>query len=266
MRILFVASDRMEFTGILRHTAQARPEPAAVDWARSGRLNDADVMLVANGVGSRRAAEAVDRALERFPADAVVSTGFCGALDENLQVADLVSATSILTSAASVTRRNGEISEAASGASASPRLRVDTPASLSNLSALCVSAVNPKPESHTQAPILSADHVVRTAEEKRRLRATGACAVEMEAAGVAARAQAHGLRFYCVRSVTDLASESLANDFNAALRADGHFDTIFILGQAFRHPGARLPELLRLRGRCTRAARVLGDFFADCRF
>jgi nucleoside phosphorylase len=244
MRILFVASDRMEFTGILRHTAAARLEPAAVDWARSGRLHDADVLLVANGVGCRRAAAAVDRALEHFPADAVVSTGFCGALDEKLQVADLVSATAI-TKPSETT-----------GFSAPRRLGGDD----------CVSSVRKRASGYVEGPILSTDHVVGTAEEKRQLRATGACAVEMEAAGVASRAAAHGLPFYCVRAVTDLAGETLANDFNAALRADGHFDTIFILGQAFRHPGARLPELLRLRGRCTRAARVLGDFFADCRF
>ena len=225
MRILFVASDRMEFTGILRHTAAVRPSRAAVDWARTGRLGDADVLLVANGAGCQRAAAAVDAALANFPADAVVSTGFCGALDEQLQIADVVVAQA---------SRPVQASEA--------RLRVSV------------------------GPICSVDHVVGTAAEKRQLRATGACAVEMEAAGVSARAAAHGLPFYCVRAVTDLAGETLANDFNAALRADGHFDTMIILGQAFRRPGARLPELLRLRGRCTRAARVLGDFFADCRF
>jgi adenosylhomocysteine nucleosidase len=226
MRILFVASDRMEFTGILRHTAAVRPAPVAVDWARTGRLGDAEVMLVANGVGCQRAATAVDAALETFPADAVVSTGFCGALDDQLQIADVV---------VGQAGRPVQPSEARS-------FRISV------------------------GPICSVDHVVRTAEEKRQLRSTGACAVEMEAAGVSSRAEVHGLPFYCVRAVTDLAGETLANDFNAALRADGHFATMIILGQAFRRPGERFPELLRLRGRCTRAARVLGDFFADCRF
>jgi adenosylhomocysteine nucleosidase len=215
----------MEFTGILRHAAAVRPAPVAVDWARSGRLGDADVMLVANGAGCQRAAAAVDAALAAFPAEAVVSTGFCGALDEKLQIADVV-----------VAQASRPVQRGPGG----PR--------------------------HAIGPICSVDHVVGTAEEKRQLRSTGACAVEMEAAGVASRAEAHRLPFYCVRAVTDLAGETLANDFNAALRADGHFDTMIILGQAFRHPGVRLPELLRLRGRCTRAARVLGDFFADCRF
>jgi nucleoside phosphorylase len=220
----------MEFTGILRHTTAVRAERVAVDWARSGRLDGNEVLLVANGAGPRRAAAAVDAALENFSADAIVSTGFCGALDEKLQVAEVVCATAIVAQAS----RPVHVARGSWPAQA--------------------------------APLYSTDHVVGTAEEKRQLRSTGACAVEMEAAGVASRAEAHNVPVYCVRSVTDLAGETLANDFNAALRADGHFDTMNILGQVLRRPGPRLPELLRLRSRCARAARVLGDFFADCRF
>jgi len=110
------------------------------------------------------------------------------------------------------------------------------------------------------------DHVVGTAAEKRTLRASGAIAVEMEAAGVARRAQALELPFYCVKAVTDLAVETMANDFNAALRPDGHFDTIGIFKGTLRHPIIRIPELIRLRNRCVRAAQVLGEFIADCRF
>jgi hypothetical protein len=88
----------------------------------------------------------------------------------------------------------------------------------------------------------------------------------MEAGGVAERAQARDVPFYCVRVVTDLADEDMANNFNQALRPDGHFATINILRGALRNPLVRLPELLRLRNRCIRAAGELGDFIADCRF
>jgi nucleoside phosphorylase len=110
------------------------------------------------------------------------------------------------------------------------------------------------------------DRIVRTADEKRTLRASGAIAVEMEAAAVEERAHAHGLPFYCVRAVTDLAGETLANDFQSALRSDGHFDTIIIFTRALRQPVVCIPELLRLRNRSRRAALALGDFFAVCRF
>ncbi len=223
MRILIVAADRREFAG----------------WkvsrtGRSGtvRMNGHEVLLVANGAGRTRAAAAVDNALRDFPADAVISTGFCGALDPELRVADIVVGTC-------VSGPDGNY-YAASPVRAAARF-------------------------HT-GPVSSLDHVAQTAEEKRKLRAAGACAVEMEAAGVAARARARGLPFYCVRSVTDLASETLQNDFNAALRPDGHFGTMVILRNLLRHPWRRFPELFRLQKRCVRASRALGDFLGDCRF
>ena len=229
MRLLLIAASPMEFR--LRGACFSSPSALSVDWARTTRLGAHDVLAVANGAGSRRAASAVDAAAAVFLPDAVMSTGFCGALDPDLALADVVVATSV----------------------AGPdRL----------YPALPVSTAAP----HHTGVVCSIDHVAQTAEEKLRLRAGGAMVVEMEAAGVAARAQARGLPFYCVRAVTDLAGETMANDFNAALRADGHFDTMVILRRSLRRPLARLPELCRLWQRSVRAARILGDFFADCRF
>jgi adenosylhomocysteine nucleosidase len=221
----------MEFTGVLERADGADAERLPVDWARSARLGDHLLLMAANGVGSARAAAAVDAAVEAFHPEGVVSAGFCGALDPALDIAAVVVGACI----AAGDRR---------------------------YSALPVTSAAP----HRVGTVCSIDHVARTAEEKKQLRATGAVAVEMEAAGVAARAQCHGLPFYCVRTVTDLAGENMANDFNAALRPDGHFATINILGNCVCHPMDRLPELIRLRRRCARASRTLGEFFVDCRF
>jgi adenosylhomocysteine nucleosidase len=224
----------MEFCGAELHSARrfgVPSGPGALDWARLAELGGHDLLLVANGAGALRAASALDAAAGTFLPDAVISTGFCGALDPDLALADVVVATSV----------------------AAADLRYP---------ALPVSTAPP----HHSGVVCSVDHVAQTAEEKRCLRAGGAIAVEMEAAGVAARAQARGLPFYCIRVVTDLAGETMANDFNAALRADGHFDTMVILREALRRPLVRLPELCRLRQRSVRAARILGDFLANCRF
>jgi hypothetical protein len=119
---------------------------------------------------------------------------------------------------------------------------------------------------HRIGPIACSDRVAQTAAEKSALHDSGAIAVEMEAAGVAERAAARNLPFYCVKAVTDLAGEDMANDFNSALRPDGHFATMVILRSSLRQPLTRIPELLRLRKRCARAALLLGEFIADCRF
>lgn len=232
MRILLVAADAMEFRGVVRRVADLRPAPLAVDWARTGRLGGNDVLLVAHGAGWKRAAEATSAAIAHFAPDAVVSTGFCGALDEKLRPAEVVVASEI---------RSGDRS-------------------------LAVAAPIRSTKPHQKGVICSIDHVAQTAAEKGRLRARGGCAVEMEAAGVAERAHSAGLPFYCVRAVTDLAGENMTNDFNTALRGDGHFDTMLILKGLLRHPSARIPELARLAVRSARASRSLGDFFVGCGF
>jgi adenosylhomocysteine nucleosidase len=221
----------MEFNGLLNLVEPYDAEGPRLLWARSGRISGHEVLMVANGAGTKRAASAVDAASATFHPHAIVSTGFCGALDPALAVAAVVVGTSI-TDGAGTYR-------------ASP-LRAST--------------------SYTQGVVATVDHVVQTAAEKRALRAEGASVVEMEAAGVASRAETLGLPFYCVRSVTDTASEDLANDFNAALREDGQFATMRIFSNALSRPVARLPELFRLRGNCLRAAKTLGEFFANCQF
>ncbi len=222
MKLLVVASDKMEFAGIVKLAKREGKESAVVS------LGGHTLCLAAGGVGARNAAAAVD-GLMSFGPDAVVSTGFCGALDPEFQIADIITATAV----ASPQGRRFPARPVAGGRS---------------------------------TVVCSTDHVVRTAAEKRSLAALGYGAVEMEAAGVAVRAEALGLPFYCIRAVSDLADEDMANDFNRALTPDGHFDTMNVLLGSFRRPLARIPELIRLRKRCVRSALALGDFFADCRF
>jgi adenosylhomocysteine nucleosidase len=231
MRLLFVASSPLEFRGLLPALTTQEKFAAGVRWSRRGRLNGYEVLLIANGVGWRQAAAAVDAACADFRPDAVISTGFCGALDPDLGIADAVVGTCV----------------------AAPERR------------FAVTPVTAKKRCRTGI-VSSIDHVATTAAEKSALRAQGGSIVEMEAAGIAERAEALGLRFYCVRAVTDLAGEGLANNFNEALRSAGYFDTMLIFRHALRHPVARLPELIRLRQNCNRAARTLGDFLADCQF
>jgi len=226
----------MEFRGLLAHATAVREAQVAAHWSRLATLGADEVLLVANGAGPDRAAAATDAGMKSFDAAAIVSTGFCGALSPELNIADLVCATSIQTS------------DHTYMCDRLPGSMCDRPPGLS-------------PERY--APIRSISYIAQTAEQKRNLAVNGAIAVEMEAAGIAERAQSHGRPLYCIRAVTDLAGENLANDFNKALRVDGQFDTILILKGSLLHPLVRLPELFRLRKRCVRAAHVLGDFFAN---
>ena len=226
MRVLFVAAEPMEFRGMLARAAEVRRGEVRARFSRRATIAGHEALLVADGMGWTRAASAV-AAGDSFRPEAVVSTGFCGALDEKLGIGDVVSATRVV------------------GHGAEHAARTVGPGT---------------------GVVVSIDHVAQTAEEKRELRATGACAVEMEAAAVARGAADRGLPFYCIRAVTDLAGETMFNDFNGALRGDGHLDTMKILRGSLRQPTTRIPELLRLRRRCVRAAEALGEFFVGCRF
>jgi adenosylhomocysteine nucleosidase len=224
--LMLVAAERRELKGLLRFCTRVAERDCAAGWCRSAELNGEPIVMVANGVGAGQAARAVDAAMSAG-VHAVVSAGYCGALDPGLKIAEVFVATTI----------NG--------------LPISMPAS---------------ERPHRAGALLSIDRVAATAEQKRNLRAGGASVVEMEAAGVAERARSAGLPLYCVRSVTDLAGESFHVDFEAALRADGHFDTMQILRSAIRRPTVCFPELVRLRNRCEIASRTLGEFLADCRF
>jgi len=231
MKLLVVASEPMEFRGLLARASSPRPAAVKADWARTVTLGEHELLLLANGASRRRAAAAVDAGLCCYRADALVSYGLCGAVDPDLAPAQIVVATEVVY---------GEARYAAAG----------------------LKATRP----HRPGVVRTLDHIAQSAEEKRAWRSTGAIAVEMEAAAVAERAEVGRLPFFCIKAVSDLANESLANDLNAVLRPDGHFDTIKVLGSTLRHPLVRVPELFRLWRRSARAANRLGEFFADCRF
>lgn len=230
MKLLVIASDPREFQGILSH-AENRPCHLPVDFARTARMGSYEILVAANGAGVHRATAALDAALAVFQPDALVSTGFCGALAPGLALNEIVVAT--------------EVTDGKQHYRAAP-------------------LENPRP--HHRGVVRTSPRVAQAAADRRTLHDEGAMVVEMEAFAVARCAQDRGIPFYCIKVVTDLAGETLANDFNKALRADGHFDTIILLQGTLRHPFARIAELVRLARRCTQATRAIGDFFADCRF
>jgi adenosylhomocysteine nucleosidase len=230
-RLLLVAAEPREFDGLLRFCSGARKLAWPVYWARSGDCAGRQFWMVANGAGAAHAGKAVEIAYAACRPEAIVSMGFCGALDPALEIGDVFVATA-----------------------------VDAGGCLFEL------RLPQSQTSHATGVLASIDHVAQTVAEKETLRARGASAVEMEAGGVSRVAAAHGLPLFCVRSVTDTAGQSFVMDFNKALRSDGHFGTMKLLTSALGNPGKAFPELVRLRNFCRIASRTLGEFIAGCRF
>jgi len=235
-RILLVAAEPREFAGLLPFCSSVRKVGWPVYWARYGESAGRQLWMVANGAGTVHAGRAVEVVQPECRPEAIVNMGFCGALDPALSLGDVFVATAVEAAG-----RRFEVCLPRSGqAGALPR--------------------------HVTGVLASIDHVAQTAAEKKVLRSTGASAVDMEAGGVAERAAKHGIPLFCLRAVTDTASQSFVTDFNRALRSDGHFGTISILTSAFGNPRKAFPELVRLRNFCRIASRTLGEFIAGCRF
>jgi adenosylhomocysteine nucleosidase len=137
-------------------------------------------VFAVSGVGARPAATAALLLADAFKPDVILSVGFCGALTDDLQTADLILGGS-------------------SGHPATPELLE------------LARAADPKAR---VAEIAMAPKVVVGIEEKRALaRQTGAVAVDMESGAVAVAARDRGLGFLCVKVVIDTPSEPLASTY-----------------------------------------------------
>jgi adenosylhomocysteine nucleosidase len=227
--VLFIAAERREYVGLLRHCRDVERLRWPIDLSCSARLGGQPVVLAANGVGPELAAAATTVAMAHVRPIAVVSTGFCGALDPLLRVADIFVATAIQD--------------------------LDVPVQQPH----CQRAA-------AHGTLVSIDRIAQTAGEKQALRDRGAAVVEMEAAGVAQVVRQCGIPFCCIRVVSDTAEEGFCIDLNSARLPDGRLSTGRILASAMRRPVTGIRELYRLFRNTKAASQSLGDFLADCRF
>jgi adenosylhomocysteine nucleosidase len=239
MAILYVASEASELKPFAAMLTGLRKVNWPIDYAFEGILEGRRVLLAANGAGPRLAARAVEVAIRAVTVaelsssklEAVISTGYCGALDANLRECQIVVASQVLDLASNESfdcTRVSSITGFASGL------------------------------------VVSQDRVAMNAAEKQRLLGHKALAVDMEAAGVGSRTKVAGLPFLCIKVVSDRADEGFRMDFNRMRTPEGRIARGKIGMHAVTHPNL-VPELLRLRRRTQDAAKALGDFLVSCR-
>lgn len=239
MAILYVASEAAELKPLANLLTALRKLKWPLDYAYEGIWEGRRLLLAANGAGPKLAAQAVEIAiraamvaeLSSSRLEAVVSTGWCGALDPELRDSEIIAATQVLD--------------------------VST-----NESFDCASIV--ADGQFISGIVASQDRIANDAGEKERLRASGAVAIDMEAAGVAARARRAGLPFCCIKAVSDCAGESFPFDLNKFRTPEGRIARGKIVVQALTHPN-RLPVLFQLKRRTGDAATALGEFLVSCR-
>ncbi len=159
-----------------------------------GRLGTTEVIAVSTGIGMQRATSAARRAMDSLGSPAlVISAGVAGALRQELRTGDLVLADRVLA--------------AGTAASIAPTAIAISGHDLRRFE----DALRNNRLKFTTGSILTVPRVLKDAGSKRSAgAATGASAVDMESAAIAAEAVRRGLRFACVRSILDAADEELA--------------------------------------------------------
>ncbi len=236
MLILFHAFKR-EIAPLRRALGSARAWSVGGFAGFEADLKATPLFAVRTGPGPRNAALAAHATLKRLGRPgAVVVAGVAGGLQAGLQTGQIVLADRLVRAApvgvpAQEYRLDGALVE---------RVRQH----------LCRAEIRP-----VIGPVLTADHVIATAREKQLCaKRTGAVAVEMESAAVAAECAAQGLRCLCLRAILDRADEDVVGGH--LLEPGGSVSARRLLGQLCRRPWV-LTSLIALARHLRIAARAL---------
>jgi len=237
-----VAASVWELSGLKRRIEQGKLERIEGLRFLAGILAGTEVVLVASGIGQEQAAYAARLLLQRFQPSLLLSIGFAGALQPELQPADLILGERIVG-----TRGKGELLEALP---LSPALltQAEQAARTSGLR-------------WWRGTLFCSDRMLIDPREKSEAAESGALAVEMESWAIAQIALKAVVPFLAVKTISDSLDQSLGLDFNWLLDSNGIPAYGKILLAILTHPGT-IPSLWRLQRTSTRAKRSLTTFLA----
>lgn len=230
MTIAVISAEAFEVAGLVKALGDPAKTGLPLRFGCVGKWRSNRVVCAADGPGFRIAGNAAQQVIDKFSPDVIWSVGLCGALDEALEVGDVIVGNEVI---------NPESGER-------------------------LPAQSPGLESGKCVTVVSQDRVAATADEKKALRAFGEV-VEMESASVARKAASRQIPFGCVKVVSDAAREGFGIDLNEARDREGRFQTAGILMEAMRNPVRGVPELVRLFRQSRYAAGRLGEFLVNCR-
>lgn len=178
--------------------------------------------LLITGMGAARARRAMQAALARIRPRLVLSCGFAGGLNPELQSGDVLFQS----------EKSDELDAALEKAGA------------------------------RRGRFYCASGIASTASQKRALREqTGADAVEMESEAIREVSRSLGLPCVTIRAISDAADEDLPLDFNLLLDANQNLRLGKLAAALALSPG-KIPGLLRLRRSTRQAARRLAGVLA----
>jgi adenosylhomocysteine nucleosidase len=235
MTLIFYAF-RRELSHFRKRIANRAPLPEGLRGFK-GRIGNEDLFLVATGIGVAQARESARRALRTLGRPRlVISTGVAGALAPDLKAGDIVIANRLLL-------EESPDSACAEVARLSPGIEQALSDTLSRMALTVVSG-----------PLLTAGWLLAGAAAKRAaFGRSGAIAVDMESAALAAEVAGAGIPFVCVRAVMDEADDEIPG---AQLPdATGHIPPLKAAAWFIMNPAAwgAIPATIRKLNRATAA-------------
>ena len=203
--------------------------PLVKDWPTASRYHDGrtfkffenfPVVLVCGGIGSEAARRAAEAVIALYQPRTIISAGFTGGLDPLLKVGDTLIPGQV------VDFRDGSRTDVGTGAGV----------------------------------LVTVDDVVGVEQKTKLADAYGAQAVDMEAAGVARSAEAHGIKFLACKVVSD-AHDSRLPPVARFIR-NGTFDTSSFVAHVAIRPWL-WGSVIDLARNSALAAKVLSRALAD---
>jgi len=213
--------------------------PLALDGLHGFRaeIGGKEFAVVGHGIGRQHATETARRAFDLIPgAELVIGTGVVGALSSGLKPGDLVLSDRTLTIHA-----DGRVDEQVTAVGDAQIRAVGRSLAIAGLA-------------YSTGAILTSHRVLATGAEKRRAKeSTGAIAVDMETAAIAAEAALRGLPFVAIRAVLDGVDDEIVGA--AMADEDGNVRPLAATAYLLRNPATmlKLPRMVRNLSRATAA-------------
>jgi nucleoside phosphorylase len=187
-----------------------------------GTVDHRPVEILHTGVGEKVCKQRIGRFLENQQFDSLISTGFAGSVNHELQVNDLLLAQNFVT--------------------LDPK---QTQAALFNVS------VYP-------ANMLSVPALIDSKEERERIgRESGAAAVDMETEFIARACGTHAIPLMALRVITDTPTQPFPAPSSVLFDVQQQRTPLVVLAKFFLANPKRVPGLIEFARRITRARTVL---------
>lgn len=193
-----------------------------------GTIDHRSIEVLHTGVGENACKRRIGKFLENQQFDCLISTGFAGSLNHELQVNDLLLAKNFLT--------------------------LDPKHAQSSLSNVSIYAAN----------MLTVPAMIDSNEERERIaRESGASAIDMETEFIARACAAHGIPMLSLRVVTDSPTQPFPAPPNTLFDVKRQRTRMAVFAKFFLAHPKRVPALVQFARRIARARKTLSNALVE---